>query len=275
MTLPVTPVCPDDLAGLEPIPEGFRCSRCRRLFTSSVGLVELLPVESFKGSTAESDQLQRYAASLSQNPDRSGYQLLRRLIAVMGNGFLYSWVARTIESSEPRRSLSILDAACGDGILSRYVSKRHDYAGIDFSSRLLHRARRYNHVACYRADLGHIPFSNHCFDVVVSLQALQYMEHPRRAVEQMARVLKPGGKLLLSLPNDLCLKYRRQGIPQIQRQRFNRETVQALLTPSFQIVDLSTQGFWLPLPKISVHLPAVYGDSSGLAWTVLATPRRH
>ena len=275
MTLSMTPVCPDDLAGLEPIPEGFRCNRCRRLFTSRDGVVELLPFESFEGSTTESNQLQRYAASLSQRRDRFPYQLLRRLIATVGNGFLYSWVARTIESSEPRHSLSILDAACGDGIVSRYLSKRHDYVGIDFSSRLLHRARRYNHVACYRADLAHIPFSNHCFDVVVSLQALQYMEHPRSAVWQMARVLKPGGKLLLSLPNDLCLKYRRQGIPQIQRQRFNRETVQALLTPDFQIVDLRTQGFWLRLPKISVHLPAVYGDGSGLAWTVLATPRRN
>src|SRR5207253_2636054 len=138
------------------------------------------------------------------------------------------------------------------------------------STRLLLRAQRHVPASYYRADMCHLPFREQTFDVVVSLQALQYLDKPESALRQMARVLKPGGLLLLSVPNDLSIKYRYQGIAEIQIQRFDSGRLASLLAPSFNVLSVQLQGFWLPAPKLPIHLPGDYSCHWGLTWTVLA-----
>lgn len=52
--------------------------------------------------------------------------------------------------------------------------------------------------------VGKIPFSNATFDLVFAFESIEhwneYGDHPRRALREIARVLKPGGRLLLSCP---------------------------------------------------------------------------
>jgi SAM-dependent methyltransferase len=238
------------------------------------GIVELLPREAFQVSSAENIRLNSYGATFSHRPDRPWYQPLRLVMAILGSGYLYSWAARTVETLANGRSLSILDAACGDGFLRRYLSSRHNYVGIDFSSRLLVRAQRYYPSTYFRADLNHPPFPDATFDAVISLQALQYVDRPEVALEQAARILKPGGALLLTVPNCGSFKYRRQGVPQIQLQEFDRESVTSLLSRHFEVLILDARGIWVPLPKIHVHAPGAYPGHWGLSWTVLAASRK-
>ncbi|MGA9812629.1 MAG: class I SAM-dependent methyltransferase, partial [Terriglobales bacterium] len=122
----------------------------------------------------------------------------------------------------------------------------------------------------YRGDLNHLPFADASFDVVVSLQSFQYLDHPAAAIRQIARVLKPGGHFLLTVPNGGSFKNRLQELPAIQRQTFDRETVNGLLSDTFQIREISTRGLWLPFPKIGIHLPGTYRDSLGLSWTTVS-----
>ena len=99
------------------------------------------------------------------------------------------------------------------GSLRRYLSHKHFYVGVDFSTRLLARAKRYNPATYFRADLKHLPFLNATFDTVFSLQALQYLERPELVLAQIARVLKPDGRLVLTVEspafnyNDLIARY--------------------------------------------------------------------
>jgi SAM-dependent methyltransferase len=154
-------------------------------------------------------------------------------------------------------------------MLLRHLSRRHVYIGSDFSTRPLDRASRYQPAEYFRADLNRLPFASGSFDVVVTLQALQYLEHPERGVEEIQRVLRPGGRFILSVPNDDSFKYRRQGVPAIQLSRFRRETILSLLSRGFICLELEARGFWLPIPGVGVHLPGHYSDSTGLAWTAV------
>ena len=52
-----------------------------------------------------------------------------------------------------------------------------------------------------RGDLEKLPFAAHSFDTVTSFQVIEHLADPRAYLEQIARVLAPGGMLLLSTPN--------------------------------------------------------------------------
>jgi len=267
-------VCPDDLAALNSISGGVQCSRCGRKFEARDGVIELLPRETFEQSSPESVQLQAYGASFSRRQAQGFYQRLGAGLAILGNGYLYSWAGRALEAFAAGGNLAVLDAACGDGLLRRYLSSRHRHTGVDFSLRPLLRANRNYPSTYFRADLRHLPFPGHRFPAAVCLQALQYLDQPQSALAQIARVLQPGGRLLLSVPNCWSVKYRLLGLPAIQVQRFDRAAIISLLSRDFEILQLRTQGLWVPAPKVSLHLPGVYRENLGLSWTIVAAPKK-
>ncbi len=57
----------------------------------------------------------------------------------------------------------------------------------------------YDHVSVL-SDLHRLPFRNHTFDVVLSTQVLEHVSDPKQAIHEMYRVLKPNGRLCLTLP---------------------------------------------------------------------------
>ncbi|MGY6555329.1 MAG: methyltransferase domain-containing protein [Wenzhouxiangella sp.] len=50
------------------------------------------------------------------------------------------------------------------------------------------------------ADAAALPFSSKTFDTVLFFEVLEHVEEPRKTLEEIARVLKPGGSLILSMP---------------------------------------------------------------------------
>ena len=96
----------------------------------------------------------------------------------------------------------ILDAGCGSGVTLRFISNmRHDLQsfGIDSSLKLLHLARdadQAQHIV--NADIGALPIKDASFDGVISECCLSVMSYSSRHLEELFRVLKPGGKLLVS-----------------------------------------------------------------------------
>jgi len=263
-------VCPDDFGRLERHADGLRCAGCGRRFSAKNGVWELLPRESQDLATSEGQRLESYRASYSQRPDRRWLHPVRVLVAELGNAYLYGWASRMMETLAQGRTLRVLDAGCGDGMLRRHIAQRHHYVGVDFSARPLERASRHHPAPYIRGDLNRLPFAPQTFDLAVSLQALQYLERPERAVDEIRRVLKPGGHFLLSVPNDSSFKYRRLGVPGIQRCRFRRETMDGLLSRGFHALQLDARGLWLPMPRVTVHLPGRYSELRGLSWTAVA-----
>ena len=97
----------------------------------------------------------------------------------------------------------VLDVASGDGVLAELLAPHaRRYVCVDASPRVVEaaseRLRRYPNVAVREADMHALPFEADSFDLVVLMHALTYAAKPAHAVAEAARVLKPGGRLLLS-----------------------------------------------------------------------------
>jgi len=102
----------------------------------------------------------------------------------------------------------ILDAGCGNGRYSKFLRRWAPDAfitGFDLSQRMLKRARRrlgrsrIGHVA---ADLTRLPFPDDYFDAMVCGWVLEHLPDARPGLRELARVLQPGGKLLLMVTED-------------------------------------------------------------------------
>jgi SAM-dependent methyltransferase len=98
----------------------------------------------------------------------------------------------------------ILDAGCGNGRYSKFLLRQADpdalLTGFDYSQQMLHRAQARLHserVSLVAADLTRLPYADAAFDAVVCGWVLEHLPDPRPGLRELARVLQPGGKLLL------------------------------------------------------------------------------
>jgi SAM-dependent methyltransferase len=96
----------------------------------------------------------------------------------------------------------VLDAGCGTGGILTYLAPYGRTCGIDASALALGFARCREHRHLAQASVEALPFPDATFDLVVSFDVLQHASigDDRRAARELARVLRPGGWLLLRLP---------------------------------------------------------------------------
>jgi ubiquinone/menaquinone biosynthesis C-methylase UbiE len=94
-----------------------------------------------------------------------------------------------------------LDLACGPGTLAlRFARHVRWVAGVDFTPAILKRARHSAEIDGIRnlfvvlGDARSLPFPERSVDVVVTSYSLHHVPDPRRVVEEIARVLVPGGR---------------------------------------------------------------------------------
>jgi ubiquinone/menaquinone biosynthesis C-methylase UbiE len=97
---------------------------------------------------------------------------------------------------------TLLDVGCGTGALLDQISRQGGAAliyGIDASEGMLQRARARlgSHVHLIQADVTALPFASKSFSTVVSTSSLRYWADPGGGIREIARVLQPGGRLLL------------------------------------------------------------------------------
>jgi len=97
-----------------------------------------------------------------------------------------------------RGTLRVLEAGCGSASVLRFGDD--DWmAGIDISEEQLARNTRLNEAIL--GDICAYELEDEGFDVIVCWNVLEHLDKPDLAVLNFARALKPGGLLLLALPN--------------------------------------------------------------------------
>lgn len=115
------------------------------------------------------------------------------------------------EPAQP--SVTVLDVACGPGNVTRALAEGVGedglVVGLDTAPAMLARAvadTSARHVGFVRANALHLPFVDDAFDAVCCYGALYMFEDPWTALDDMARVLRPGGRIAV-------FATRRPGLP--------------------------------------------------------------
>lgn len=98
----------------------------------------------------------------------------------------------------------VLDVGCGTGAFEQRVvdsGADNEIVGVDLSENMLARARAkladHSQISFRQADVHDLPFEDATFDVIVSASTFHYFDAPEQALDEMARVLRSGGRLVV------------------------------------------------------------------------------
>lgn len=91
----------------------------------------------------------------------------------------------------------VLDIGCADRWAQRWVGPECTYLGLDHS---ITGGGLYNAKPDVFADAAKLPLSDESVDTVILLEVLEHLRQPISALSEIHRVLRPGGRLLLTMP---------------------------------------------------------------------------
>jgi SAM-dependent methyltransferase len=95
----------------------------------------------------------------------------------------------------------VLENGCGVGMYVRHLELfSGEVIGLEYDFDRCKEARLHSEKITNAAG-EHLPFPAQSFDLILSHEVLEHVQDDRRALEEMARVLKPGGRLAVFVPN--------------------------------------------------------------------------
>lgn len=160
----------------------------------------------------------------------------------------------------------LLDVGCGSGALLAALAARYPplgLAGVDLSPVMLAVAkRRLPEARLVHADAGRLPFATDAFDTVVSASSLHYWPEPERALAEIARVLRPNGRIVLCDWDGGALRIRLME----RWLRLTRRPIHAVYDADALTSLLLDAGF---------ERPRIARFGAGAAWPMLLADARH
>ncbi|MDQ5977192.1 MAG: Class SAM-dependent methyltransferase [Verrucomicrobiota bacterium] len=188
-------------------------------------------------------QLDEYR-KLAETEDRLWYfRALNRRIA--------HWLARL----QPAAAARVLDAGCGTGGLIkslRVANPRWRITGLDFMPLACELARERTGAEIVPGSITALPFGDAAFEAVVSADVVCQVEDHAQALREFARVVRPGGAVLVNVPayrwlwsyhDDSCLT----------KHRYKRPDLVALFRAAGLEVRFASYANLLPLPLIAAR----------------------
>ena len=138
----------------------------------------------------------------AMTPDalRAGYERIWKTTDMRESQEYY---ARCLALALPKPGDTVLDVACGGGYLlmeAEYLGL--EAHGIDIAQAAIDRARTFAPKAkLERGDAEVLPYADGSFEIVTCLGSLEHFLDPPKALEEMRRVLAPGGRAVVVVPN--------------------------------------------------------------------------
>ena len=113
--------------------------------------------------------------------------------------FEWAW-KRFFSTTEGQK---ILEIGCGEGSLLQMLAPRNEAHGVDISASGVERTRAKG-IPCHLADASNevLPYNDGDFDIVITLETVEHVENPHRMLWEIKRVVKEGGRLLISVPGE-------------------------------------------------------------------------
>lgn len=128
------------------------------------------------------------------------YDLINDVLTV-GNDRL--WRIATTKAIGPRKGMRVLDLAAGTGTSSAAIAKHGaNVVAADFSEGMLAEGRRRHAgndlIEFVFADATALPFEDNSFDAATISYGLRNVHDPKKAIAEMMRVVKPGGRVVIA-----------------------------------------------------------------------------
>lgn len=155
----------------------------------------------------------------------------------------------------------VLDLGCGPGWVSHNLIGDYRVVGVDIEEDAVKLCRLLYDADYLVADAFRLPYSHNRFDAVIFAETIEHLARPELALVEIARVLKPGGLVLITTPNcgslfwiaientwhrffgGPCKPYRRDVHP----SRFTRRSLAEIMNRYFDVEMLSTVWYGLIL----------------------------
>ncbi len=175
------------------------------------------------------------------------------------DGFIERDIGRWIKEVVTDTTV-FLEVGCGDGGLRRFLPKRVCYNAFDILLSEFHLKKMKGNINVALASATDIPLESNTVALIVSTECFEHIVDIDRAVNEIHRVAIPGAKLLCSIPNNYCFKYKRKGPHSEHVNNWTYDGFRLFMeTHGFRFVRGHMKGFWLPFPlwmtKTSYQLP--------------------
>lgn len=114
-------------------------------------------------------------------------------------------LSERIHGYSSTRGLRVLDVGCGNGyVLFQYARNGAEVSGVDLTATAVDLSRKRFTLGgvpgtFVEIDGQHLPFPDDYFDIVCSMGVLHHISNPQPTVDEIYRVLKPGGRLIAML----------------------------------------------------------------------------
>lgn len=137
---------------------------------------------------------------------------------------------------------SVVDCGCGEGYGSKIISSAAaKVVGVDVDQKTIARAtQKYQrpNLSFQAADLEkRIPIQSDSVDVVICLQVIEHLQHPKALLQEVYRILRKGGQLIISTPNMKTFSPTGVELDPYHYIEYTQETFNALLQPIFSAIE--------------------------------------
>lgn len=123
------------------------------------------------------------------------------------DGFTYHFHVRRARVLEllPERLGKVVDLGCGPGVMVEAVLARGGtFEGIDYSPEMVKEAAEKfpgrPGVSFQQGDIEALPLADATYDQVICMAVIEYLRSPDPALREIARILKPGGTAIVTVP---------------------------------------------------------------------------
>lgn len=196
------------------------------------------------------------------------------------------WAPLVVDSATLNRGDHVLDVACGTGVVARQALSQIDsggsIVGLDCNEGMLAVARREPNITWCDGDAQELPFDDGVFNAVLCQFGLMFFSNQCAAIEEMWRVLAPGGRLVICVWDALDKQPAHQALCNLLRIYLGDAAAESLHSPYSlgRLADLNSLFGETSIPPVAIQNHEKTASFNSIAewieieiraWTLAAT----